>query len=153
MRLPVLLVEGKELPDDGGDGPRGHGHDLAAEAHAVGIHFAAEQKLVVGCLLIRDFAHVAVKADVRDVVVAAGIGAAADFDAQLLDFGIAVACELPGQHIGQRQRARNAEIAGGSSGAAGDVGNGARAGKGQVESAKIVSASSCWGGPTTTIPV
>ncbi len=68
----------------------------------------------------------------------AGIGAAADLDAQLLDFRVGVIVQLARKHVGQRERARDSQIARGGSRAPGDVRNGARTGRDQVKCAKFV---------------
>src|SRR5260370_35375163 len=68
----------------------------------------------------------------------AGIGAAADFDVQLLDFWIGVIVQLARKNFGQRKRARDPQIAGGCSRASSDVRNGARSGGGQIQCAELV---------------
>src|SRR5260370_1009735 len=79
-RLPVRLIESQELSNDRGNGPCGLRHDLAPRAHAVGILFAAQQELVIRSLLITNLPDVAVETDIGNVMMPAGIGAAADFD-------------------------------------------------------------------------
>jgi len=59
--LAVLLIETQELSNNRGNRPGRHSHDLAREAHAVGIHFAAKQELIVRSLLFTNFPDVAVK--------------------------------------------------------------------------------------------
>src|SRR5262249_52008068 len=118
--LAILLIKIEKLADYCWNRARGNKHDLAAEADAVSAHFAAEKQLIVRRLLIFNFANVAVKADVGDVVLAARIRAATDLDAQLSDFGIVVAFERARKFIDQRERARDAEVAYNGSRAASD---------------------------------
>src|SRR2546430_895401 len=136
--LAILLIKGEEFADDRRDWTRWHGHDLTREANALGIHAATEKELVVRRLLFLDLPNIPIEADVGNVVLTAGARAAANFDAELFDFGIVVAFESAGKLIGQCQRARDAEVAGSGSGAAGDVGNRARAGNGEVKGPKII---------------
>src|SRR2546426_11303401 len=87
-------------------------------------------QLIERGLLLADFARVAVEADIRNVMLAAGIRAAADLDVDLQDFGVGLAGQLGRKHFRERQRARNAQIARGRAWAAGDVRNGSRSGRG-----------------------
>jgi len=102
-RDAILLIKGQELAKDGRDGAGRHRKNLAPETHAVRIHFSAEQLLIVWGLLVANFTHVAVKADVGDVMMPARIGAATNLDAEFLNFRIVVAFQLAGKHVGQRE--------------------------------------------------
>src|SRR5215471_12552852 len=81
--LAILLIIIEKLADDCGNGPRRNGHDLAAEAHAVGAHLASEEQLIVGRLLFFNLSNVAIKADVGNVMLAARVRAATNLDAEL----------------------------------------------------------------------
>ena len=115
-------------------------HDRQSVRTAVVLPFAAEDDLEVGHGVPGDLAADAVEAQVGDVVLAAAVEAAADFDVQILDclvhlqtfFGQAGA-----QLAGQSARRRNPQLAGIGAGAGDDIDDGARARLAQADGVQM----------------
>jgi len=84
-------------------------HDWRAKTHAVCVHAAAKQKLIVGRLFAPQLSSRSRKNRYRNVMMSAGIGAAANLDAQLLNFWIGVTVQLARKHVGERERPRNSQ--------------------------------------------
>ena len=91
--------------------------------------FATKDQLEVRHRIARDLAADAIEAEIGDVMLAAAIEAAADFDVQILNgFIERDEIESIAQLGGQAARRRDAELAGVRAGAGDDVGDAAGAG-------------------------
>ena len=133
----VLLIELEQRMESRGNALGWKWHDLPRELHAVGGNLPAQHELVLGRLLLAHPAGVSVEPNVSDVVLATGIRAAADLDAGPQDFGVGLLCEFLSEHLGERQRSRDAQVAGRRSRAAGDIGDSARPGGREVERVEV----------------
>ena len=101
---------------------------------------AAEHDLEVRHLVAADVAADAVEAEVGDVVLAAGVEAAADLDVQAFDGGVeleALRRQPVAQLAGQAARGGDAELAGVGAGAGRDVDDRLRAGVAEADGVQV----------------